>query len=69
MNTRQELLGLIDELSEDQIAILLPLVLSVRNHPQPLETFSSEASQAYSDWLSPENDVYDEVFANDLAAR
>jgi hypothetical protein len=67
MNARQELLGLIDELSEAQIAILLPLVLSVRN--QPPETPSSEASQAYSDWLSPANDIYDEVFENDLATR
>jgi hypothetical protein len=67
MNARQELLGLIDELSEAQIAMLLPLVLSVRN--QSPETSSSEASQSYSDWLSPANDIYDEAFANDLATR
>ncbi len=67
MNARQELLGLIDELSDAQIAMLLTLVLSVRN--QSSETPSSESSQAYRDWLSSENDIYDEAFANDLATR
>jgi hypothetical protein len=67
MNARQELLGLIDELSEAQIAILLPLVLSVRN--QSPETPSSEASQSYSDWLSPTNNIYDEAFAQLPAMR
>ncbi|ELS03030.1 hypothetical protein Xen7305DRAFT_00027480 [Xenococcus sp. PCC 7305] len=30
---------------------------------------SSETSQAYKDWVSAENDIYDKIFADDLAAR
>jgi hypothetical protein len=66
MNLRQDLVHLIEQLSDEQVAFLMPLVLSV--HDKQFEC-SSESSQAYQDWLSPENDIYDEIFADELAAR
>jgi hypothetical protein len=66
MNLRQNLVNLIEQLSDEQLAFLMPLVLSM--HDKKNE-FSSESSQAYQDWLSPENDIYDEIFVDELATR
>jgi len=67
MTLREDLLNLIKTLSDEQLAILMPLVLSIRGK-EP-EAFSSETSQAYQDWISTENDIYDKIFTNDLATR
>jgi hypothetical protein len=67
MNLRQDVLNLIEQMPEEQLALLLPLILSVRG--DAAETLSSEASIAYESWVGPENDIYDEVFADELAAR
>jgi hypothetical protein len=67
MNLRQDVLSLIEPMSEEQLALLLPLILSVRG--REAETVSSEASVAYEHWVGAENDIYDEVFADELAAR
>jgi hypothetical protein len=65
MSLRQDITALIEQLTDEQIAILLPLVQSMKDNPG----FSIESSQAYQDWLSSENDIYDEIFADELAAR
>jgi hypothetical protein len=65
MNIRQDLLNLIETLSDDQLQLLIPLVLAVREQGVP----SSEASAAYQAWVSADNDVYDEIFADELATR
>jgi len=67
MTIRQEVLELIERLSDEQLNQLLPLLISTRNSAS--EAFSSESSQAYQQWLSSENNVYDELFADELAAR
>ncbi len=76
METRQDFLNLINQFSDEQLALLMPLVLSFReNHsmvsdrPEVIESFSSEASTSYQAWVSEENDVYDELFVNELATR
>lgn len=66
-NIRQEILSLIGQLSDEQLAVLLPLIMSMRDDRGSV--FSSETSQAYPDWVGGENDIYDEIFADDLAAR
>ncbi len=66
-NIRQEILSLIGQLSDEQLAVLLPLILSMGDNQGSV--FSSETSQAYQDWVGTENDIYDEIFADDLAAR
>jgi hypothetical protein len=46
----------------------MPLVLSFReNHS--IEQFSSEASTSYQAWVGAENDVYDELFVDELVTR
>jgi hypothetical protein len=67
MTTREEILHIIAQLTDDRLAILLPLILSLRDS-QP-ETFSSTTAQSYQTWISSENDIYDELFADELAAR
>lgn len=67
MTLRQDVLTIIEQLSEEQLAQLLPLLLSLQAGTQ--EPFSSESSQAYRNWLSSENDIYDAVFDDELAAR
>ena len=60
-NIRQEIFSLIEQLSDEQLAILLPLIISTQNNQS--RVISSETSQAYQDWVSTENDIYDEIFA------
>jgi cytoplasmic iron level regulating protein YaaA (DUF328/UPF0246 family) len=66
MNIRQEILNTIEQLSDEQLAELLPLVLAMKTGKH--EAFSSESSQTYQTWLSAENDIYDQIFADELAA-
>jgi hypothetical protein len=65
MSLRQDITALIEQLTDEQVAILLPLVQSMKDKPE----FSNESSQSYQDWLSSENDIYDETFADEMAAR
>jgi hypothetical protein len=67
MNLRQDLLKLIEQMSDEQLALLMPLVMTLRENYQP-ESSSSEASTAYQNWLGEENDIYDEVFVDELVA-
>ena len=66
-NIRQEILNLIGQLSDEQLSVLLPLIISMQENQD--RVFSSETSQAYQNWVGAENDIYDEIFADDLAAR
>jgi hypothetical protein len=68
MNLRQDLLNLIEHLSDEQLAVLMPLVMMFRENHQS-KMFSSETSTAYQDWTGAENDIYDEIFADELATR
>ncbi|MEM9272751.1 MAG: hypothetical protein AAGA80_07280 [Cyanobacteria bacterium P01_F01_bin.143] len=61
---RQKISRLIEQLSDEQLAVLLPLILSIQDNQVTKET-----SQAYKNWVGAENDIYDEIFADDLAAR
>lgn len=67
MSIRQQFLSLIEQLSDEQLAVLLPLAESVRD--RQVEVFSNESSQAYQDWVGAENDIYDDLFTDELATR
>lgn len=67
MNTCEKMHIVVEQLSDEQLALLLPLALSMRDAQNPV--LASTTSQAYQDWVSTENDIYDEVFADELAAR
>lgn len=62
MNLRQKLLTIIDQLPDEKLAILLNLALLLKTGKESVQ--SMLASQAYQDWLSAENDIYDELFAD-----
>jgi hypothetical protein len=62
MNICQKLLTIIEQLPEDKLETLLNLALLLKSGKEPIQPML--ASQAYQDWLSAENDIYDELFAD-----
>jgi cytoplasmic iron level regulating protein YaaA (DUF328/UPF0246 family) len=69
MQLRQDVLKMIEQFSDEQLARLMPLMILALRENQPIEQFPSEASTAYQAWVGEENDVYDEIFVDELAAR
>jgi hypothetical protein len=67
MKTRKELLDWVEQLSDEQLANLSPLALSIIENQS--QSSLNQTSDAYKEWVSAENDVYDTIFANELAAR
>jgi hypothetical protein len=67
MHIREELLGVIEQLNDQQLSALLDLAISLKSKETSVNP--TVESQAYQDWVSPENDIYDEVFADELTAR
>jgi hypothetical protein len=62
MNIRQKLLTIIEQLPEDKLETLLDLALFLKSGKKPIQPML--VSQAYQDWLSAGNDIYDEIFAD-----
>lgn len=67
MKTRKELLEWVEQLSDEQLAALSPLALSMTEHQN--QSFLNQTSDAYQEWVSTENDIYDTIFADELATR
>jgi hypothetical protein len=67
MKTRKELLDWVEQLSDEQLANLSPLALSIIENQS--QSSLNQTSDAYKEWVSAENDIYDTIFANELAAR
>ena len=67
MNIRQELVKLIHELSDEQLSALLDLAVALQNGKKSVHPMVE--STAYQDWVSPENNIYDEVFTDEFTAR
>lgn len=67
MNIRQKLLTIIEQLSEDKLATLLKLAVFLTKGKESVQPML--VSQAYQDWLSVDNDIYDELFANEFTVR
>ncbi len=65
METRKQLLAIISELPEEHLSSLLELVLLLKKQPRDLKI----ESQAHKNWLSAENDIYDELFADAIISR
>lgn len=62
MNLREKLLTIIEQLPEDKLATLLNIALFLKSGKEPIQPML--VSQAYQDWLSAKNDIYDEIFAD-----
>ena len=67
MNIRQKLLTIIEQLPDEKLATILNLALFLKSGKESVQPML--VSQAYQDWLSTENDIYDEIFADKLTAR
>ena len=65
MNIRQQLLDCIQELPDEKLLPLLNLAVIYQSQ-QNAEKIASESwqlsSDAYQDWVSEHNDIYDEIF-------
>lgn len=66
MNIRQELLTLIEQLPNEQLSVLMNLAhaLKEKNNSDDVADLKplQIESQAYHEWVSAENDVYEEIF-------
>ncbi|MEH2257401.1 hypothetical protein [Nostoc sp.] len=67
MSIRQEFLSVIEQLNDEQLSALQDLAVSFKNGEKSVNP--AVESQAYQDWVSPENDIYDEVFVLDKSIR
>jgi hypothetical protein len=61
MNIRQKLLTIIEQLPDEKLATLLNLALFLKSGKESIQPML--VSQAYQDWLSAENDIYDKLFS------
>lgn len=68
MNVRQELLTLIEQMPDEQLSVLLNMAIALKeksnlDNISGLKSLQFE-SQAYQEWVSAENDIYDEIFTD-----
>lgn len=68
MNIRQELLTLIEQMPDEQLSVLLNMAIAFKDKNNSDDVFELKSlqfeSQAYQEWVSTENDIYDEIFAD-----
>lgn len=66
MNIRQKLLTLIEQLPNEQLLVLMNLAhaLKEKNNSDEISNLKNLQfeSQAYQEWVSADNDIYDEIF-------
>ncbi len=67
MNTRQKLELIIDQLNNEQLSTLLDFAVLLKSEEKV--TVPMIQSQAYEEWLSDENDIYDELFSDEFSTR
>ena len=67
LEAKQKLEEIIKALSEDKLEEVIDFASYLRDKEEARELLKMQmSSKAYLDWLSPENDVYDEVFKNEI---
>jgi hypothetical protein len=65
--TKQKLEEIISNLSESTLNEILDFAGYLKHKEEAEELFRMQAaSGAYKDWLSSENDIYDEVFKDEV---
>jgi hypothetical protein len=67
MDIRKKLKRVVEQLNEEELSTLLDFALFLQSKGKSAATMVE--SQAYRDWLSAENDIYDELFADELSTR
>ncbi|NJL09276.1 MAG: hypothetical protein HC908_00695 [Calothrix sp. SM1_7_51] len=67
MNIRKEVQQAIEQLKDEQLSMVLEFAIFLKSKEKA--TTPMVESQAYQEWLSTENDIYDELFADELQTR
>lgn len=68
--TKQKLNEIISVLSENRLKEVIDYASYLRNKEETEDLFGMQVSaKTYTDWLSSENDIYDEVFKNEIKQR
>ncbi len=67
MDMRQKLDRVVEQLNDQELSTLLDFAIFLKNREKATGTMLE--SQAYKDWLSAENDIYDEIFTDELSTR
>lgn len=67
---KQKLDEIIDVLPESKLNEIIDFANYLKNREEMEEFFRMQAgSKSYIDWLSSENDIYDEVFKDEFKQR
>lgn len=67
---KRQVVFLLDTLPETKLAVIVDFVQFLAEQEQQLDWMNAQKeSAAYQEWVSPDNDIYDEVFADVNPAR
>lgn len=67
---KQEINTVLERLTEPKLAVVLDFVQYLAERETRLAWFNATMqSSGYQEWLSSENDIYDEVFADALPTQ
>lgn len=70
LEAKQKLREIIDALPEDKLEEVIDFACYLRDKAEAVGFLRMQAtSKAYLDWLSHENDIYDEVFRDEIKQR
>ncbi|KFD42417.1 hypothetical protein HY02_05070 [Peptococcaceae bacterium SCADC1_2_3] len=68
--TKKKLVEILSVLSESKLKEVIDFASYLRTREEREELLGMQmSSKTYLDWLSSENDIYDEVFKNELKQR
>lgn len=67
MDIHEKLKRVVEQLNEEELSALLDFGIFLQYKRKSAATMVE--SQAYRDWLSAENDIYDELFTDELSTR
>jgi hypothetical protein len=64
---KMKVLEIIQHLPESKLTTVIDFVSYLRDREESKDLWRMQmSSKAYQDWLSPENDIYDEVFKDEV---
>lgn len=65
VDLKRQVVFLLDRLPETKLAVIVDFVQFLAEQEQQLDWINAQKeSAAYQEWVSPDNDIYDEVFAD-----
>lgn len=67
LEIKQKLEEIIEELPESELKIIVEFANYLKNRKEAEEILKmQQTSMAFEDWVSAENDIYDEVFKDEI---